>query len=96
MERQLGVVTHTAALTVIGGSIPRGLGTQIGLAEVRTGVARLTLAATPFLAMTGGEDTGGGDFDARPAQVFGAATEDMRSVNLVGRNNGLKLVGVSV
>ena len=81
----------TAALTVIGGSIPRGLGTQTGLAEGRTGVARLTGTARPVLEMIG-EDDGGGDFEARPAHVLGVDAEDTRSVNLLGRNNGLKLV----
>jgi len=84
-----GMVIHTAALTVIGGSIPRGLGNQTGLAEVRTGVGFLTVAATPLLVITGEDD--GGDFEARPAQVLVAGTEDTRWDNLLGRNNWLKL-----
>jgi len=89
------LVRHTAALTVIGGSIPRGDGTQIGLAEVRTGVDRLGATVSPFLA-TIGEDDGGGVLEARPAHVFDVEAEYTRSVNLLGRNNWLKLVESAV
>ena len=100
MVRRL-ILSRTVALTVIGGSRPRGPGTQDIFAGVVaglwTGAGFLTGAmAVPFLPVTGeAMDAagvgGGGGMDVTPAQVEGGVgIETKRSVSFSGRNMLLK------
>jgi len=82
------ILSRTVALTVMGGSRPRGLGTQAGFAIGVTGVDFLVV---PFLTVTGEATGGGGAMDVTPAQVDGGVGEEAkRSTSFSARNMLLK------
>jgi len=86
------ILSRTVALTVMGGSRPRGLGTQAGFA---IGVIGVDFLEMPFLTgtgeMTAGAGGGGGAMEVTPAQVEGGVGEETkRSTSLSARKILLK------
>lgn len=84
------ILSRTVALTVIGGSRPRGLGTQAGFAMGVTGVG---FFCVPLLLVVtrGGAIGAGGAMDVTPAQVEGGVGEETkRSTSFSARNMLLK------
>lgn len=92
MVRRL-IRSRTAALTVIGGSRPRGVGFQAGFALEGVGVGFLIeiVVVLLFLIDTG-EGVGiGGAIDVTPAQVEGASVAGKRSTSFSERNISLSV-----
>lgn len=90
MVRRL-ILSRTVALTVIGGSRPRGLGTQAGFAM---GVIGVSFLVVPLVFTgTGGTATGaeGIAMEVTPAQVDGGVGDGIkRSTSFSARNMLLK------
>jgi len=90
------ILSSTVALTVIGGSRPRGSGTHEGaLAGAGEVVGFLMATETPLPLVETGEATGtGGAIEVTPAQVDGRGgeAEIKRSVSFSARKMLLKFM----
>ena len=90
MVRRL-ILSRTVALTVIGGSRPRGLGTHAGFAIGATGVSFFVVPLVLVVTGGGAIGAGGGAIDVTPAQVEGGVGEEAkRSTSFSARNMLLK------